>query len=59
MVRWMIQHCNKNNAHIYSSDGRENGASVSGAANSGMIQSRIIPMTVKLVFTASLLDAQH
>ena len=55
----MIQHCNKNNAHIYSSDGRENGASVSGAANSGMIQSRIIPMTVKLVFTASLLDAQH
>ena len=34
-------------------------ASVSGAVDSGLISSRVKPMTLKLVFTASLLDAQH
>ena len=35
------------------------GASVSCAVDSGLIPSRVKPMTLKLVFTASLLDAQH
>ena len=35
------------------------GASVSWALNSGLIPSRVKPMTLKLVSTASLLDAQH
>ena len=35
------------------------GASVSWAVDSGLIPSRVEPMTLKLVFTASLLDAQH
>ena len=35
------------------------GASVSGAIDSGLIPSRVKPMTLKVVFTASLLDAQH
>ena len=30
-----------------------------GAVNLGLIPSRVKPMTSKLVFTASLLDAQH
>ena len=34
-------------------------ASASGAVDSGLISSRVKPMTLKLVFTASLLDAQH
>ena len=34
-------------------------ASVSGAVDSGLIPSRVKPMTLKLIFTASLLDAQH
>ena len=34
-----------------------NRASASGAADLGVIPSRIKPMTCKLVFTASLLDA--
>ena len=42
-----------------SSDGRVNGSSASGALNSNLIPSRVKPMTLKLVFTASLLDAQH
>ena len=33
--------------------------SSSGAVESGLIPSRVKPMTLKLVFTASLLDAQH
>ena len=33
-------------------------ASVSGAVDSGMIPNRVKPMTLKLVFTASQLDAQ-
>ena len=34
-------------------------ASISGAVDSGLILSLVKPMTVKLVFTTSLLDAQH
>ena len=34
-------------------------ASASGAVDSSLILSRIKPMTIKLVFTASLLDSQH
>ena len=34
-------------------------ASASGAVDSGLISSRVKPMTLKLVFTASLLDVQH
>ena len=33
--------------------------SVSEVADSGLIQRRVKPMAVKLVFTASLLDTQH
>ena len=33
--------------------------SASGAADLGLIPSRVKPMTTKLAFTASLLDAQH
>ena len=42
-----------------SSDGRVVRASASGAADSGLIPSRVKPMTLKLVFTTSLLDVQH
>ena len=41
------------------SDGRVVRASASGAVDSGLIPSRVKPMTLKLVFTATLLDAQH
>ena len=34
-------------------------ASASGAVDSGLIPSRVKPMTLKLVFTASLLDVQY
>ena len=34
-------------------------ASASGAVDLGLIPSRVKPMTLKSVFTASLLDAQH
>ena len=34
-------------------------ASVSGAVDLDLIPSRVKPITLKLVFTASLLDAQH
>ena len=30
-----------------------------GAVDTGLITSRVKPMALKLVFTASLLDAQH
>ena len=33
--------------------------SVSRAVDSGLIPSRVKPMTLKLVFTATLLDGQH
>ena len=42
-----------------SSDGLVVRASASGAVDLGLIPSRVKPMTLKLVFTASLLDAQH
>ena len=40
-------------------DGRVVRASASGAVDSGLIPSRFKPMTLNLVFTAPLLDAQH
>ena len=40
-----------------NSDGRVVRASASGAVDAGLIPSRLKPMTLKLVFTASLLDA--
>ena len=33
--------------------------SASGAVNTGLISSRVKPMTLKLVFTAFLFDVQH
>ena len=48
-----IRKCNN------SSDGRVVRASASGAVDLGLIPSRIQLMTIKLVFTAFLLDAQH
>ena len=45
--------------NINSSDGRVVRASGSGAVDLGLIPSRVKPMTLKLVFTASPLDAQH
>ena len=50
---------NQDQFDLDSSDGREVRASASGAVNLGLIPSRVKPMTLKLVFTASLLDAQH
>ena len=44
---------------LQSSDGRVVRASASGAVDLGLIPSRIKPMTLKLVFTAFLLGAQH
>ena len=35
------------------------GASASGLVDLGSIPSRVKPMALKLVFTASLLDVQH
>ena len=46
-------------AQINSSDGRVVRVPASGAVDLGFIPSRVKPMTLKLVFTASLLDAQH
>ena len=34
-------------------------ASASGAVDLGLIPNQVKPMTVKLIFTASLLDARH
>ena len=42
-----------------SSDGRVVRASASGAVDLGLIPSRVKSMTLKLVFTAFLLEAQH
>ena len=44
---------------IHSSDGREVRTSASEFVDLGLFPSRVKPMTLKLVFTASLLDAQH
>ena len=46
-------------ADINSSGGREVRAYATATAALGFIPSRVKPMTLKLVFTASLLDAQH
>ena len=42
-----------------SPDGRVVSASASEAVDLGLIPSRVKPMTLKLLFTASLLDALH
>ena len=44
---------------INSLDGRVVRTSASGAVDLGLIPTRVTPMTLKLVFTASLLDVQH
>ena len=44
---------------IDSSDGRVVRASASGAIDSALISSRVKPMTLTLIFTASLLHPQH
>ena len=44
---------------LNSSDDPVVRASASEVVDSGLIPSRVIPMTLKLVFTASLLDVQH
>ena len=44
---------------LNSSDSQGVRASASGAVDLGLIPSRDKPMTLKLTFTASLLDAQH
>ena len=49
----------RNSFELNSSDGRVVRASASGAVDSGLIPSRVKPMTLKLVFTASLLDVQR
>ena len=48
-----------NNISFNSSDGRVVSAFASGAEDLGLIPSRVKPMTLTLVFTVSLLDAQH
>ena len=50
---------NSDNKKNNSSDGRVVRASASGAVDLGLIPIRVKPMTLKLVFTASLLDDQH
>ena len=56
-IRFVVK---KNQNHIiYGSDGRVVRASASEAVDLGLIPSRVKPMTLKLVFTASLFDAQH
>ena len=42
-----------------TSDGRVVRASASGAVDLGLIPNRVKPLTLKLVFTAFLHDAQH
>ena len=51
-------HC-LNAAKFNSSDGGVEGAPNSAGVDSSLIPSRVKPMILKLVFTASLLDAQH
>ena len=46
-------------APLNSSDGRAVRTSAFGAVDSGLIPSQIKSMTIKLAFTASLVDAQH
>ena len=44
---------------LLCSDGQVVRAFASGAVDLGLIPSRVKPMTLKLVFTASTFDAQH
>ena len=46
-------------ALVLNLDGQVVRAFASGAVDSGLIPGCVKPMTLKLVFTASLLDAQH
>ena len=55
--RYIFRRYNKN--HQESSDGRVVRASASAAVDRGLIPSLVIPVTLKLPFTVSLLDAQH
>ena len=57
---WKMTQAN-NNKYLYSesSDGRVARASTSEAVDSDLIPSRVKPMTLKLVFTASMLDDQY
>ena len=43
---------------LNSADDQVVRASASGVVNSGLITSRVKPMTLKLLFTVSMLDAQ-
>ena len=45
--------------YLYSSYDRVVRASASGAVDSGLVLNLVKPMTLKLLFTASLLVAQH
>ena len=45
--------------NMHSSDDRGVKASASGAVDSDLIPGRVKPVTLKLAFTTSLLDAQH
>ena len=55
-IRWSGS--NRTSCCINSSDGPMVRASAAGAVDLGLIPSRVKPMTLKLVFTATLLDAQ-
>ena len=46
-------------AKLYCADAGVAMASASGAVNSAFIPRKVKPMTLKLVFTAFMLDAQH
>ena len=46
-------------AIVIALDGQMVRVSAFGAVDAGLIPSWVKPMTIKLVFTASLLDAQH
>ena len=52
-TEWQFKHI------LNSSDGRVVRAFASGAVDSGLIPTLVKPMTLKLVFTVSMLDAQH
>ena len=72
-IVWAISFLSNSNSHIAQnylqmisiikldgcSDGRVVRTSASGAADLDLIPSRVKPTTLKLVFTASLLDVQH
>ena len=49
----------RQNIKINSSDGRVDRASTSGAVDLGLIASRVKPSTLKLIFTAFLLEVSE